>query len=211
MRCRACSNPPSPSPCNPFSGPLPPSIRPAILSVLFWTLMIAGCEKPHSDTSTPVIQQAEAFFQGEKLLARVTLDPALLERLGENLQQGEPLLATYRFRLIRKHPWLPNAHVLDKQILRHVRMRLITERYQLQENQQRLVHYTTDESEALQFIGNPRFLLLHPRFKPLPDTDYMLQTRISITHEGMSRLFRFLDRWLTWHQPMDFFHESELP
>ncbi|MBF0261176.1 MAG: DUF4390 domain-containing protein [Magnetococcales bacterium] len=190
---------------------MPPSIRPAILGVFLVTLMIAGCEKPRSESPTPIIQVAEAFMQGEKLLARVTLEPSLLERLGENLQQGEPLLATYRFRLIRKHPWLPHAQVLDREILRHVRMRLITERYELQENQQRLVHYTTDESEALQFIGNPRFLLLHPRFRPLPDTGYLLQTRVSITHEGMSRMFRFLDRWLTWHQPMDFFHQSELP
>ncbi|MBF0417437.1 MAG: DUF4390 domain-containing protein [Magnetococcales bacterium] len=185
---------------------------PVFLALLIaWTLGIAGCEKPNSKTPAPVIQQAEAFLQGEKLLARVTLDPTFLDRLSENLQQGEPLLATYRFRLIRKHPWLPNAHILDRQILRLIRMRLITERYELQENQQRLVHYTTDENEALQFIGNPRFLLLHPRFKPLPDTEYILETRVTITHEGMSRMFRFLDRWLTWHQPMDFFHQSELP
>ncbi|MEO5346011.1 MAG: DUF4390 domain-containing protein [Magnetococcus sp. YQC-9] len=176
-----------------------------------FTLWISGCGKNHTSDPTPVIQQAHAFTQGEKLFAQLSLDPRLLDRLGDNLKQSEPLQATYHFRLLRKHQWLPNAHILDTEIQRHIRMRLITERYELQEGHKGLFHYTTDENEALQFIGNPRFLLLHPRFRLLPDTGYILQTRVTITHEGMSRMFRFLDRWLQLNQPMDFFHQSELP
>ncbi|NGZ06593.1 MAG: DUF4390 domain-containing protein [Magnetococcales bacterium] len=175
------------------------------------TMLIAGCGRHSQSTNHTVIQQTVLLLQGEKLLAHSELAPPFLLQLGEQLAQGEPLLASYRFRIRRLHPWLPDTRILDKPLQRHIRKRLITERYELREEQQRLVHYTTDEQEALNFIGNPRFILLANRFKPLPQTRYQMETHLSITPSGMSRLFLLLNRWLSLGKPMEFIQITELP
>ncbi|MBF0214429.1 MAG: DUF4390 domain-containing protein [Magnetococcales bacterium] len=185
--------------------------RPAVTWIVLLTILVAGCGREPQPTPPNAIQEATPFLQGEKLFAKASLTPAFLTRIVQQLKQGEPLLATYRSRILRRHDWLPDLLLLDKEIQRHIRMRLITERYEMREENTGLVHYTSDENEAQNFFGNPRFILLHGRFRPLPHTRYQLETRVSLTHEGMSRMFRFLDRWLALNQPMDFIHLSELP
>ncbi|MBF0191668.1 MAG: DUF4390 domain-containing protein [Magnetococcales bacterium] len=174
-------------------------------------ILLSGCGKDPLPTPPPVIQEASLLLQGDKLFAQVSLTSAFQTRIGQQLKQGDPLLATYRFSVMRQPKWLPDTRILDKEIQRHIRMRLITERYEMREENSRLVHYASSEHEAMNFFANPRFIPLHGRFKPLPGMRYQLRTHVSITPEGMSRMFQLLDRWLTLNQSMDFFHQSELP
>ncbi|MBF0273239.1 MAG: DUF4390 domain-containing protein [Magnetococcales bacterium] len=185
--------------------------RPVTAWIALLAILLSGCGRDPLPENTPVIQEASPVFQSDKLFAQVSLNPTFQDKIELQLKQGDPLLATYRFTVMRLHEWLPNVRILDKEIQRHIRMRLITERYELREENSSLVHYTSDEDEAMSFFANPRFILLHSRFKPLPGVHYQLQTRVSITQEGMSRMFRLLDRWLTLNQSMDFTHLSELP
>lgn len=133
-----------------------------------------------------------------------------MSRIKRLLKHGEPLMASYHFRLTRLHPWLPNTRILQHQVNRHMRMRLITQRYELRDADKKQIHYATNESEAMQFFGNPRFILLHNRVKLLEGVRYQLETRVTITHEGMSSMFQFLDRWLALNQSMNFVYLSEL-
>lgn len=175
-------------------------------------ILLSGCsEKTSHASQINTILSANAYFQNEQLYAQATLSPLFINQLRQMLKHGEPLLALYQFRLIRLHPWLPNTRILEHDIRRHIRMRLITERYELLDPQTGLIHYTTNEHEVMQFFANPKFILLHHRVKLLPDVRYQLETDLSITHEGISRMFQFLDRWFSLTHPLNFSHLSELP
>ncbi|MBF0428909.1 MAG: DUF4390 domain-containing protein [Magnetococcales bacterium] len=176
------------------------------------TILLSGCGyAPPTPPEPNAILSANAFFQKQQLFAQVTLNPLFIAKIKQQIQQGEPLQATYTLNLIRKHPWLPDIRILQRTIQRHMRLRLITQHYELLEGNNGLLHYATHENEALQFFGNPRFILLHPRVQLLPGVRYQLETHVSITHEGMSRLFQLLGRWITTDQPLDFVYRSELP
>lgn len=191
----------------------PPAISPLpVLHLLLLTLLLAACApaEPEKPLRENAILSSTAFFQDEQLFAHVVLNPRFMHHLKGLLQQGEPLLATYQFRIHRLNDWLPDTLILRREIYRHLRMRLITQRYELLDELNGLVRYATDEDEAVQFLGNPRFVLLHKRVRLLPGVRYRVETRVSITHEGMSRMFQFLDHWLGLSQPLDFVHHAEL-
>ncbi|MBF0296309.1 MAG: DUF4390 domain-containing protein [Magnetococcales bacterium] len=180
--------------------------------IVLVTILLPGCgtRETHTPSLPNAIHSARVFLQDRQLRAEVVLNPELVKKIKELLRQGEPLQATYQFRLHRIHPWLPDPRLLQKEIHRHVRMRLITERYELMDEGRGLVQTVPDEEKAMQFFANPRSIPLHDRFVPLPGFRYRLTTRITITHEGMSRMFQFLDQWFLLSQQLDFIHISEL-
>ncbi|MBF0369916.1 MAG: DUF4390 domain-containing protein [Magnetococcales bacterium] len=137
------------------------------------------------------------------MYAQASLDPAFLVDASALLKRGEPLLATYEFHFYQRHDWLPDRKVVDITIKRRLRPHLITEHFEMRDSQSGVYHYTSDPEEALHFLGKPRFIALTQVSELKSGGRYLLETRILVTHEGVSGLLRLLDRWLALWRPID--------
>ncbi|MBF0161231.1 MAG: DUF4390 domain-containing protein [Magnetococcales bacterium] len=162
-----------------------------------------------------VIQQAALLPQGEKLYARAELDQNYLKQLTELLNSGEPLWATYRFGLYRIHHWLPDLRISQIILKRRVRLRLVTRRYEMLDEQTKQIQYTDNPEEAMSFLGAPRYVLMgmlrdHGRHFPL-DRRYRLHVDLTLEHEDMSHLFHLLDQWFRFGQSGLFHLQAPYP
>ncbi|MBF0461145.1 MAG: DUF4390 domain-containing protein [Magnetococcales bacterium] len=162
------------------------------------------CQETKSLTQPGVIQQAAVFPQGDKLYAKVELDQNFLKQLTEFLNDGEPLWATYRFRLYRTHPWWPDLRISKVTLKRRLRLRLITRRFEMLDGQTGQIQYTSSPEEAMSFLGAPRYVLLGilgDEGKSLSaDRAYRLNVDLTLEHEDLSSLFHLLDQWFRFGQ-----------
>lgn len=156
------------------------------------------------------IQQASAFSRGNRLYAKAELDPAYLNKLIGLLHHGEPIVATYRFRLYRLHAWLPSLRLSHVTLKRRVRLRLITRSYEMLDLQTGQIQYTHDPEEAMEFLGTPNYVFLGAGETPLsPDYRYRLYVDLTMEHEGMLHVFRVLDHWATLGQSGGFTFQAD--
>ncbi len=165
---------------------------------------IFTCQESKSLSQPGVIQQAAVFPQGDKLYARAEMDQRYLKQLTEFLDSGEPLWATYRFRLYRLHPWWPDLRISQVFLKRRVRLRLITRRYEMLDGQTEQIQYTSNPEEAMGFMGAPRYVLLGTlRDKDeylSADRTYRLNVDLTLEHEDLSQLVHLLDQLFRFGQ-----------
>jgi hypothetical protein len=173
------------------------------------------CRESKEPSQPGVIQQAALFTQGDKLYVRAELDPTILKRLMEFLNNGEPLWATYRFRLYQQHTWLPDQRIGQIILKRRLRLRLITRRYEMLDGQSGQIQYTSSPEEAMNFLGAPRYIqmaTLKNKHRPLSHPPYQLKVDLTLEHEDLSHLFHLLDQWFNLGQAGQFhLHTPYLP
>ncbi|MBF0183996.1 MAG: DUF4390 domain-containing protein [Magnetococcales bacterium] len=174
------------------------------------------CRENKQPTQPGVIQQANLFRQGEKLYVRAELDPTISKQLMEFLNNGEPLWATYRFRLYQQNQILPDLRISQTISKRRLRLRLITRRFEMLDGQSGQIQYTSNPDEAMSFIGAPRYIqlaTLKEKNSPLSSRYlYRLQVDLTLEHEDLSHLFHLLDRWFNLEQSGQFhLHTPYLP
>ena len=137
------------------------------------------------------------------------MDPIHLYRIITLLRHGEPILATYRFRFYRLHPWLPGLRLSQAILKRRLRLRLITRRFEMLDVQTGRIQYSGDPEEAMGFIGAPNYVFLGKGVKQLsPDYEYRLDVDLTIEHEGTLQLLHLLDRWLRFGRSNAFSYQS---
>lgn len=174
------------------------------------------CEEGMRSAPPKVIQHASAFVQGNGLYARAELDPIYLEKITPLLRHGEPILATYRFRLYRLHDWLPGLRLSHVILKRRLRLRLITQRFEMLDVQTGQIQYTANPEDAMEFLGAPHYVFLGylpGKTKRLsPAHTYRLNVELTIKHEGTLHVFRVLDHWPTFGASSGFsFHAPYTP
>lgn len=150
-----------------------------------------------------VIEKASVTYLGEQLTARAALNPSFQRQILDLLHQGEPLLAEYRFRFYQVRELLPDWELADVTIRRRVRFQLVTQRYSLEDPDRQQVFFTTDADEALSFFAQPRYIVMPGADQVTSGPAYQLQAVFRLEHEGVSRMFRNLNRWLTFWEPSD--------
>ena len=156
------------------------------------------------------IQQASAFFQGNRLYAKADLDPVYLSKLIGLLRHGEPIVATYRFRFYRLHAWLPPLRLSHVILKRRLRLRLITQSYEMLDLQTGQIQYTHDPEEGVEFMGSPNYVFLGAVGVPLSlDHKYRLSVDLTMEHEGLLHIFRVLDHWATLGQSGGFTFQAD--
>ncbi|MEO5363579.1 MAG: DUF4390 domain-containing protein [Magnetococcus sp. DMHC-8] len=160
------------------------------------------CQERKALTQPGVIQQAALFPQGNRLYAKAELDQHYLKQLTEFLNSGEPLWATYRFRLYRLHAWLPDLRIGQVFLKRRVRLRLITRRFEMLDGQTGQMQYTGNPEEAMGFLGAPRYVPLGTlQDRQLPtDRSYRLNVDLTLEHQDLPHLFHLLDQWFRFGQ-----------
>ncbi len=174
--------------------------------LLLW--LLGGCSPhPHDTLPTEVFQTAALTKQEGRLYVQARLTDPLLEKILAVAQRGEPILVTYRFHLKQlRDPW-PDRAEADLSVARRLRLHLITERYEMRNLEQDVgQRTTTDVEEARQFIGDPGYLPLIDEKALIADRDYRLEITFRSERDGVSRLFRILDRWLTFWKPEEYLH-----
>ncbi|MBF0134021.1 MAG: DUF4390 domain-containing protein [Magnetococcales bacterium] len=172
------------------------------LVALVW-VALSGCDAmtPKPPLADPM-EEVSVFVQGDKLFASVRLRTEFLNAILRELDNGEPIMATYRFRFYRLQNHFPDLRLSQQTIQRRLRRRLITERFEMTELPQKRLHYTPDEDEAMNFLGSPRYILLGSDVH-LPRTNrYYLDIGITIEHQEMSWVLSVLNRWLTLTPPV---------
>ncbi|MBF0153825.1 MAG: DUF4390 domain-containing protein [Magnetococcales bacterium] len=163
------------------------------------------------------LREVAASLQGSSLYAQALLSPEFQRETLELLKQGEPIQATYRFRLREGRTLLPDREVSRLTLQRRLRLHLITQRFEMQDITRGQTSYTDDDDEALQFLGHPRDVLLEERGSknraatnfPVSGRRYFLEARFELEREGISRPLRFLNRLFTFWRPVDYRLETE--
>ncbi|WP_193771006.1 DUF4390 domain-containing protein [Candidatus Magnetaquicoccus inordinatus] len=174
------------------------------------------CRENKAPTQPGVIQQAALFKQGDKLYVRAELDSTILKRLMEFLNNGEPLWATYRFRLYQQNSLLPDLRLAQTIVKRRLRFRLITHRFEMLDGQSGQIQYTGNPDEAMNFLGAPRYIAmatLHDKKSHLSSRyNYRLKVDLTLEQEDLSHLFHLLDQWFNLGQSGQFYlHTPYLP
>ncbi|MBF0588733.1 MAG: DUF4390 domain-containing protein [Magnetococcales bacterium] len=170
-------------------------------------LFVAACSPhPHDQLPTDVFQTAGLSEQEGKLYAQVRLTDARLKDIFSVAQRGEPILVTYRFRLRQVRHWLPDPSAAELLVSRRLRLRLITERYEMRDLQTDDVRTTTDPDEARQFLGDLGFMPLMDAAALIAGEAYRLEIHFHSERDGVSRMYRILNRWLTFWKPDDYIH-----
>ncbi len=185
----------------PVPAPRSMMIRPRRRNRGFWPalwllLLLNGCMP--SDSPPKAIQSAAAVLEDEALFAQAALSPDYLNHLLKLLKHGEPIVARYRFRFYRVNDWLGDYRLLQVIIKRRLRLRLISERFEMLDITNDRTHLTSDPEEAMGFIGHPRYIPLSGRVRLRPDRRYRLDVHLDVEHEGMSDTYRLLNRWLSF-------------
>lgn len=168
------------------------------------SFILNGCTGENGADRPRVIQEASAFLADDKLYARTVLDPGFLSDIMALLGHGEPVLATYRFRFYRTQSWLPDLRLAQVIVKRRLRLRLITRRFEMTDVRNNHVQYTRDPQQAIGFIGNPRYIRLATHTHLFPQRRYHLDVQVQVEHQGMSRVYRVLNRLLTFGGSADY-------
>ncbi|MBF0426078.1 MAG: DUF4390 domain-containing protein [Magnetococcales bacterium] len=181
-------------------------------------LLLTACQGGGTPPPSP-LREVVASLQGNALYAQAALSPEFQREALALLKQGEPILVTYRFRLREGRSLVPDREVSWLKLQRRLRLRLITQRFEMQDISSGQIAYTDDDDEALQFLGHPRNLLLEGHGDKrgaaasnflLPGRRYFLEVRFELEREGISRPLRLLNRLFTFWRPVDYRLETEL-
>ena len=172
-------------------------------ALLLILTLVTGCGDGSQSTATNPIAKASAFLQGGDLYARTSLNQEFSKKVILALQHGEPMQATYRFSFFRRQEHLPDLPLAKVTIKKRLRLRLVTQKYEMHDLSNGQIHYTQYEEEAISFFGNPRFVLLGKEAHFKKEFRYWLKVEFETDHQGMSPMFRTLKRWLTLDQTID--------
>ncbi|MBF0444060.1 MAG: DUF4390 domain-containing protein [Magnetococcales bacterium] len=172
-------------------------------------LLTSGCSQEPKKKAPNPIATASAFLQGDDLYARASLQPFFSKAVLATLLHGEPIQVTYHFSFFRRQQYLPDLPLAKVSISKSLRLRLVTQRYEMHDLSTNKIHYTPDTEEAIRFFSNPRFVLLGKNANLKKESGYWLRVAFKIDHQGMSPLFRTLKQWLTIDQAMDYQYDVE--
>lgn len=167
----------------------------------FLALLLVGCPAEGPPRASP-IGDLSTFTEGDQFYARVEIEPKLIAATLETVQQGAPALFTYNIRLIREKKWFPDEETVALNLQRRVRFQLILRRFQMREIENDKTLYGDDPEEAGAFLGH----LTHIPLAALSDLypgRYHLEVRFRHEREGISRLYRVLNRLLAFFTPID--------
>jgi hypothetical protein len=167
-------------------------------------LLTTGCSSESQPQVVNPIAKASAFLQGGDLYARAGLNPEFSKHIISALHHGEPMQATYHFSFYRHQEYLPDLPLAKVTIKRRLRLRLVTERYEMHDLNSDQIHYTEDKDKAISFFSNPRFVLLGKNAHLKKEHSYWLNIDFEIDHKGMSPMFRTLKQWLTFDRGRDY-------
>jgi hypothetical protein len=173
-------------------------------------LITAGCSQDPKKKNPNPIATASAFLQGDDLYARASLQPIFSKAVLATLLHGEPIQVTYHFSFFRRQQYLPDLPLAKVSISKSMRLRLVTQRYEMHDLSTNKINYTPDSEEAIRFFSNPRFVLLGKNANLKKESSYWLRVAFKIDHQGMSPLFRTLKQWLTIDQAMDYYYDVDL-
>ncbi|MBF0187238.1 MAG: DUF4390 domain-containing protein [Magnetococcales bacterium] len=175
---------------------------PALIGLL---LMVTACSSEPSPPVNTIIASAAVQVHGEEYYTEATLDNTFLSEVSALLQQGEPIVATYRFFLYQKSEGLLSNDLLlgSARIKRRLHRHLIRDRFELLDMDTEQIHFTPDADEALRFIGQPRYVPLWIQKPVRPQHPYVLEVTCRIERDGVSRVFRLLDRLINFWKPVE--------
>ncbi|MBF0177487.1 MAG: DUF4390 domain-containing protein [Magnetococcales bacterium] len=179
-------------------------------------ISLAACQGEDAPPPNP-LREVVASLQGNNLYAQAVLTARFQREVLDLLKQGEPILATYRFRLREERAFFPDREVSRLKLRRRLRLHLITQRFEMQDITRGEVSYTDDDDEAMQFLGHPRNILLEEHGDKDGTTGrfldagrrYFLEARFELEREGISQPLRFLNRLFTFWRPVDYRLETE--
>ncbi len=174
------------------------------LLIFCLALFITACENQPPQQIVNPIAKASAFIQRGDLYARASLNQEFSRHIISALHHGEPMPATYHFSFYRHQEFLPDLPLTKVTIKRRLRLRLVTERYEMHDLDSDQIHYTPDVDKAISFFSNPRFVLLGKEVNLKPEYRYWLHVEFEIDHKGMSPMFRTLKHWLTLDKNTDY-------
>ncbi|MBF0379944.1 MAG: DUF4390 domain-containing protein [Magnetococcales bacterium] len=172
-------------------------------------LLTVGCSQEPKKKSTNPIATASAFLQGGDLYARANLHPKFSQAVLTALLHGEPIQVTYHFSFFRRQQYLPDLPLAKVALSKSLRLRLVTQRYEMHDLSTNKIHYTPYPDDAIRFFSNPRFVLLGRNANLKKESSYWLRVNVEIDHRGMSPLFRTLKQWLTIDQAMDYHYDVD--
>ncbi|HIJ83092.1 MAG: hypothetical protein HW380_1589 [Magnetococcales bacterium] len=180
---------------------LPMAFNPVIIACVALTVL-CGCDNgPPRTSDVNPIEEVSVFQQGDKLYASARLRSDYLNRILKESGHGEPLVANFRFDFYRQQKYFPDLRLSHENVQRRLRLRLITERFELLELPQKRMQYTPDEDEAMSFFGVPRYIILGSGVHLPLGNRYYLRVAFSEEHQGMSWILGGLNRLLTMTPP----------
>ncbi|MBF0436723.1 MAG: DUF4390 domain-containing protein [Magnetococcales bacterium] len=175
----------------------------AILPVLL--LLLGGCsDLSHEDSSVNPIEEVTVFKLDDTLYASVRLSSDYLDAVFKETESGEPVLAYYRFDFYRHQDHFFDKLLGHAVVQRRLRLRLITQRFEMMKLPKNELQYTADENQAMSFLGAPRYVLLGTDIPLSADERYYLSVGFTLEHQGMSWVLGVLKRWLTLTPPIIF-------
>lgn len=196
-------NPSSLNPPRPGGlGPVATARRWPVTLLWLGILLLTACNST-SEEPSGVIHRASIYQTGERVYARALLHPSHQGQILGMLHQGEPLLAEYRFRFFHLNTLLPDQKLADVTIRRRARFRLVMQRYELEDVDRGQLFFTTDPDEAIRFFAQPRYIELEEVGALEKGEKFRLEVRYRLEHEGVSRMFRDLNRWLSFWERTD--------
>lgn len=173
----------------------------AVYSVLF--LFLGGCsDLAHEGSSVNPIEEVTVFKQEDKLYASVRLRSDYLDAVFKETESGEPVLAYYRFDFYRHQDHFFDKLLGHEVVQRRLRLRLVTQRYEMIKIPTNELQYTAEENEAISFLGAPRYILLGTGITITPNERYYLTVGFTLEHQGMSWVLGVLKCWLTLSPPI---------
>ncbi|MBF0110030.1 MAG: DUF4390 domain-containing protein [Magnetococcales bacterium] len=174
-----------------------------VVAAFVGLIFLHGCNFVSTEsTADNPIAEASVFQQGNALYATIRLQPEYLDQLLREMDHGEPVQATYRIEFYRAQDWFFDRRLSQQVVHRRLRLRLITQRFEMTELPQKRLQYTADEDEAMSFIGFPRYIFIGSTVGLPRDHRYYLNVGFSVEHQGMSWVLGVLNRILTMSPPV---------
>ncbi|MBF0610968.1 MAG: DUF4390 domain-containing protein [Magnetococcales bacterium] len=164
------------------------------LPVLLLPWLLVSCSGEQRNDL--VLERVAANLQKDTLVAEARLTPEFVGKAMAMLSNGESLLVSYHFELLREKQWLPDPLENQAVVRRRLRRNLILERYEMNDLNHKTTSYTADEGEAALFLGNPRFIPLLERSRLQPQQGYLVSVTFRLDEEGISRMLRVLRDWI---------------
>lgn len=165
----------------------------------------------HAASAPPpsLFRDAAISVQGETVYGRAELTREFLARSRALLEQGEPVQVIYGFVFYRQLAWLPDLKLSESTEKRRVKKHLIIQRYEMQVVGSGQVSFTSDEEDALEFLGRPRFIPILEKKDLNNDANYRLRVTLTMEQDGVSRMYRLLYRLLNLWKPVTSTIETE--
>ncbi|MBF0612966.1 MAG: DUF4390 domain-containing protein, partial [Magnetococcales bacterium] len=95
--------------------------------LLSWLLVSCSGEQRND----LVLERVAANLQKDTLVAEARLTPEFVNKAMAMLSNGESLLVSYQFELMREKQWLPDPVETQTVVRRRLRRNLILERYEM--------------------------------------------------------------------------------